>query len=335
MMNSRKKYNGQALAIVLIVLVIAVIIGMAVISRVFNDRVQVDDERSSAESVEVADTALDAVKNISLDDLATAASATSFCTAGYTNYNFVENGCTAKTISEYSAFLGNIPNFDKDPYIKSIETDLNEQCNYATNPNGTGFKVVFDNIDPEDTIDIQQDEVFAIMTKGVTPPTPNDGIGACNLNVKVSPQGTRPAGVVVSKIYTTMSGTDISSYREYEDQNIQPYCLGNNCNTGGGNFGDWNGWQYNSGTLPSVPIRPTNTERLYELRIRAINSPLAVSYSYSPSGCIEQDDLVRVQAIVNCNGNSRGKEFVLTGDEWAPGIFDYVLYNGQGELRNL
>lgn len=71
------------------------------------------------------------------------------------------------------------------------------------------------------------------------------------------------------------------------------------------------------------------------MRIRPIGGDVSVTRSYLPDGCGgAESTLFRVSTTINCSGNSRGKEFIISDQEWAPAIFDYVLFNGQGTLEN-
>lgn len=325
------KYNGQALAIVLIVLVIAIIIGMAIVARVFNDRVLVDDERSSSESIEIADTALDAVKDITFVDMKTVAHSSelkSICNPNNDlKYDFLADGCILEDVNDLNVFLNGIqkvvPTYEPAPYYVSITDDLKNQCN---NDNNQGIKVVFERFDPTETIDIQKDETFALVTQApVTVQT-----STCNVNVTATPQGGGNSGIVVSGIYTSLDATgNITGYKPYEQNDINSYFLG----APTAMPTTWSGWTTSNGSLPSVGL-VKGGYGLYELRLRAIGTAVSVSADFSQN-CYAREDLMKVSAIVNCNGNSRGKEFVLTGEDWAPSIFDYVLFNGDGQLKNL
>lgn len=325
---SKYRYEGQALAIVLVVLVVAVIIAMAIISRVFNDRVRVADERASAESIEIADSALDSFRNIALEDIRTVAEDpdVTLCSDD-PSYNFLESGCVLDNFSEFQSFMNEletqVPGFDSDPYTTTINSDLVNQCAGDDN----GIKIIFEKFSPEDSIEIERDGVFAVVTNGQTP-----NPAACTIELDATPQGGGQSGILVTGVYVTVDANgDITSYKNYEYSDTIGYCLMDaSCST---SWPNWSNWIPSpSGSITGIPTQKSSNN-LYELRVRAIGTPIALSTSFSPDGCMEIEDLLKISAIVNCGGNSRGKEFVLTGEDWAPSVFDYVLFNGDGQLQ--
>lgn len=327
--DKNMKYSGQALAIVLVVLVVAVIIAMAIISRVASDRVRVSDERSSAESIEIADSALDSFRNVPLQSIKAVAEnpSVTLCSTD-PGYNFLEDGCELADYNQFRQFMNQleseVPGFDSDPYMNSISTSLSSQCSGEFEDNG--IKVLFEKGTGEDLVEVQKDDVFSIITSGQAP-----NPAACNLNLNLDPMSGNRAGAIVTPIYAQVDSNGIiTSFKDYAANDSRGYCLGDlACNSA---WPEWGNWVTSTGVI-SIPASSSGFH-LKELRVRAVGSALAVTSSFTPNGCMVSEEAVKISAIVSCGGTSRGKEFVITDQEWAPALFDYLLFNGNGELRS-
>ncbi|HVX92747.1 MAG TPA: hypothetical protein VHA74_01390, partial [Candidatus Dojkabacteria bacterium] len=99
----RTKYTAQALAIVMIVLVVAIILGMAIFSRTLKDTQQIAQQKSSAEALEFADSVLNIVKGTSVAKLKTVCADSTYG-QGLSS----TNGCVAQGTSNVSKFLSDL-----------------------------------------------------------------------------------------------------------------------------------------------------------------------------------------------------------------------------------
>ncbi|MCB9790682.1 hypothetical protein H6764_01525 [Candidatus Nomurabacteria bacterium] len=330
------KYEGQALAIVLIVLIVAVIIALAVVSRTLSDRTQVIKERSSADAVEAANSTLDAVAGISIADLAEYAEGTgrTVCGLGPTD-NFADVGCHIESVDDLETLLDN---FGLSAFYDSISNDLAAKCP-ATDSNqfNKSLNLSFEYASEDDEITIEKDSVFSIVNNG-NPPNNNPGTCAIDLNATPLPSGST-AGVITSAVYVTKSGNDIASFKQYRYPDVKAFCISDGCN----GSADWvessnSSWGLRlTGNIDDVPIIKTigSTDYyLQEVRIKPVGSDINLTRQETGgTDCVSFRDLLKVSATVNCGDTARGREIVLTDDEWAPAIFDYVVFNGNGVLE--
>lgn len=321
---SNGKYQGQALAIVLIVLVVAVIIGLAILSRTLKDSRRVVNEQESAESIEIADTALDALKDITLEEFAEYAEGPgiSVCNPGgaIQNYDFFTHGCEIKS-DQMGTFLSHFgAGYDVAGVFNTINSDLQNQCISEL----SGYRLKFEPADAQDEFEIAKDSMFAYVPNGNAPTDP-----ACQVNISASSVGSNNGRLINANVYLQRDATSglVSNYKEYEYNDIRGYCFQGGCAT--------NGWS-DGGSGISVNARVQSGGQDYyinEIRLRALHTTMRVSATTTPSGCVPLGTYMKISAIVNCGDNSRGKEIVVSNDQWAPQIFDYVLFNGDGELR--
>ncbi|WKZ31292.1 MAG: hypothetical protein QY318_00765 [Candidatus Dojkabacteria bacterium] len=321
-----ERYQGQALAIILIVLVVAVIIALAILSRTLKDSRRVVDEQESAESVEIADTTLDALKDITLEEFAlfaeTAGVEAGICNPGGTipNYDFYEHGCeiSSEDIDVLIDYFGD--GYDLEAIFSTIFSDLSNQCHEET----SGFRIMFEPANAEEEFEIGKDTMFAFVPGAIPAPA------GCQVEINASPVGSPDGRLIVANIYAQRDGAGlISSYKEYAYDDVKGYCFTAGC---GPQY-----WTPATGT-PSIVVPASmasggQTYYINEIRMRAVNSTVAVSAIADPNECVNIGTYMKISAIVNCGDNSRGKELVVSDQEWAPQIFDYVLFNGEGELR--
>lgn len=319
-----KSYSGQAIAIVLIVLVVAVIIAMAILSRTLKDSQRITNEQESAESIEIADSLLDALKDLTLEDFAEFAQGdgNSICNpnGSIQNYDFYIHGCEISS-ENISTLINYFDEFDLEAIFNTVNQDLSQQCVEES----SGYRILFERADVSEEFEIAKDTVFAFVPAAGTTTNP-----ACQVSVQATPYGN--SRLINTNVYTTRDGNNqISGYKEYNYSDTRGFCFSTGCNT--------SNWEY-PGANPTSPIvisavtSPPPTYYLNEVRLRAINGTVSVSASTNPAACVDTGTYMKISAIVNCGDNSRGKEVVVSDEDWAPEIFDYVLFNGDGDLTS-
>ncbi|MCA9377019.1 hypothetical protein KC685_03810 [Candidatus Dojkabacteria bacterium] len=330
--TAKNRYTAQVLAVVLVVIVVGVIIALALISRTMGNSRRVEEERSSGDSIRVADTVLDSIKDITLDDLATWGNQqVSPCTDGnFTAYNFLTDGCELNGLLDFESFTSY---FGLDEYYSSVEEALLNECGYADIGSTLGgFKLSFQPVGDDDPIEVDKDTVFAFIPGA----DPNSACTNIIINAQPIAAGNEQVGVVYIPLYVQLDTAtgQVSAYKPHEYDDIVGQCVNTaaSCSPP-----EWVGWE-DSDTQYVAPLKKTYSSEeyaLYEMRIRPIGGDVSVTRSYLPDGCGgAESTLFRVSTTINCSGNSRGKEFIISDQEWAPAIFDYVLFNGQGTLEN-
>jgi hypothetical protein len=68
-MNKKNKYESQALAIAMVVMVVSSIIAMSIFFRAQKDRTLTLEERASAEALEISDLIIDKLTQFSIEDV--------------------------------------------------------------------------------------------------------------------------------------------------------------------------------------------------------------------------------------------------------------------------
>lgn len=336
----KEKYVGQALAVVMIVLVVAVIIALAIISRAQSEQHKVTDERSSSESASVAEIVLKGLGDIPvsevaslIDDEASNPLLHALCNPGsIAEYEFLEDGCVLNSTAEVVTFLEYLDQSSLQSGLLSgiadlVSTELETECGSDESSDVTLSLTL---LEEGEKFSIPEGEVFSLVSFDQDPG------GACSVNVTAEPgHPGAQAALIHSSIYY-LNGT---GYKEYDYSDTKGVCLFDCLGVAG-----WepvnptplnNGWD-NPG-IPAtftVPVRKgAPTSYLEGLRLRSINDSVIVSYTTTPSACVELEEIVQARVVVNCAGTSRGRESVFPKANWAPALFDFVLYNGEDALR--
>lgn len=313
-MSKISSYKGQALAIVMIVLVISVVLGMAMLSRVLKDNLRVVDEQSSAEALEVSDSIFDAVKGTTISDLKTVCQNAEYGGADITT----GAECVATGTSEVNQFLSEVG-------VASSATESLSNCQNDTSTVELKTSIATENDDYE----IRPDTVRSFVLRGQVP-NPN----TCTLSLTVEPRGSTVGGLIVSKIYGRNYVNGVASeYKAYSYSDISPYCIfstGGDCSA---NPNLQNSWTAISSKTPiTISLAPSGTYNLDEIRVRSVNSTVAIKASLSNPNCIKDWQMIKMEVGANCTGSYRAKEIQVPQQEWALPIFDYVVYNGNGIL---
>lgn len=313
-----KGYSAQALAIVMIVLVIAIVIGMAMFSRVLRDSQRTVSEKSSAEALEASDTVLDRIKGVSVSTLKSTCSS-----VAYGGGLDTTNDCKATGIAQVNSFLNDL----------GAGGDI---ANAFSNCQGetSNLDVTVSLADSNDALEMEPDSVRAFVLNGQLP-----NPAACNLRLTFEPLGTGVAGVQISKIYarTFVNGLP-TNYETYGINDVLQYCIFNtgiDCSTNP-NFLD--GWTPRaSGTvigvsLNRVLVSGTTYKYLDEIRIRAVGGSVSMKYTLSSANCILNNEMIKITTSATCTGSNRAKEVQIPQQDWASSIFDYVIFNSNGAL---
>lgn len=307
----KKVYSGQALAVVMIVLVISVVLGLAMLSRTLRDTRQVANEKSSAEALELADSVLDTFKGISLDKL------DQTCTS-YGGLRSTE-GCKVEGATQVKTFMDTAG--VSDNAIDSFDKCTNENSN---------IELTAKLASAEDEYELRSDKVRSFIVRQQTP-----NPSTCQLQLSFEPRGSSFGGVVISKIYARNYDANgiPAEYKTYAFNDIQQYCIhltGSLCANSGVYQDSWT--QVQSGTMITVPLAASGVYPLDEIRVRSVGGTVSMKASLSNPGCIQKWEMVKLTVGANCSGTYRAKEVQFPQTESALPLFDYVLFNGEGTL---
>lgn len=330
----KSKYQGQALLVILTILIVAAIIALAIVSRVRSDQVNVTQERTSNQASTVASEVINTVSFEPVTEIATVVnSVPSDCNGDeIESYDLLENGCYLDSYDKVIRFLDLVGDtLGNDGFgivADQISDELNDSCGDDQNITLT--------IKP-----VEENELFTIAD-GSTVSLINNGIEAsdpaCTVHVEANTSAAgSTAGIVERATYTN----DTQGFKAYDYSDVNAYCLfdctGNPKWQGINDGTTTNGWEVSTGGASIArAVKVTDGGNDYfmdELRLLAVSGDLTASYSTAPQGCADVGTMMKVTTIVTCGGTSQGKEVLLPKDSWAPAIFDYVLYNGSGTLE--
>lgn len=200
-----KRYSAQALAIIMIVLVIASIIGLAMFSRVLRENARIVDEKSSAEALEVVDSAIKAVKGTSVSNIKEVC-----LDSDYGQGVDSPTGCVVKGVSSVNQFFSDL----------GVQADISSgfaNCNNEISTLEMSTRLA----GPDDELEIRPDIVRSFVIRGQTPTTPS-----CSLNIKAENKGGSVSGLMISNIYgKSYSGGVAGEYKPYDYDDILSYCI--------------------------------------------------------------------------------------------------------------
>ncbi len=322
MRNSQKKiYSGQAIAIVMVILVVATVLGASLYSRTLKNREAAINTKDSMKAVEQADSLLDLFVRADFQFLQDLAGEIHTSGKDFVFENIAEIKAFLDGKSVNSSMLGQIPDW----------------CEYDADKNpSSNLKLTIAEAKPSDFVDVRVGSARVFNLKD------NDSTSPCNLSLSFEARENSPTIFVIKMIYGN-SNDEIAEYiNDGSTDDMKAYCftpttLG--CTTE----------QLESIAAPegsfsalsagyTVPIGDLNQTRdsysLYQIRVIPLNNTVGISHS-DVSGCSTKTfSYMKVNAAVNCYGSFREKQIMVPGADSLgySSLFDYTLYN-IGTLR--
>ena len=295
-MKNKKTYSGQALAIIMVVIVVCSIIGFSMFSRSLRDKRSTVQERYSAEALEVNDNILDYIlQNINEGEISGLVIDREYASDGVYN-------------------IRNLLNMGNNLFNKLTVCSLDEPNNKYT------VKLFYG--DNDTVYQVEPGQAFSF----VVPEGQEIKEDTCIINVKFQPEDI-PAntGFTINKIYrTSPTGATIKDY-DYSD--AETYCLSTNCT----NFEkDPNDFSWDPADTLVIPAGGVNLDRA---QLIAINS--RIRFTYEPTAaCGDLFKTLILRSSATCNGVFRSKEAIIPVHRAHFSIFNYVLFNGSGEMNS-
>lgn len=320
-----KKYEGQALAIAMVIVIISSIVATSVYFRSQRDKTIALEERLSAEALEISDLLLDNIIPIDLVEMATAIEAVreeEFTFEQGTKPPLKENK-NEQEISKLFTELGILVDI-QNLNICNVNSSFNE------------YQLTVKEVDEETYFEIREGQTWSLPLK-------NSLLEEnCQLTVRLAPKGHSGAGFLTSKAFASdymESSKFATNYKNYDYEDTNSYCFSENtmnCNSQDEILFD-NSWiKYNTNEIDNHLIFDLNetkqTYTLDEIRIRAVGGTVGLQYEISPPNCMENLRMISLRATANCSGIYRGKEILIPETKWHNSIFDYVIFNGEGSL---
>jgi hypothetical protein len=321
----KKYYKAQALAIIMVILIISSMIGFAVFSRSQKSKSMAIQERNSAEAYQVSDMILDNLLLSTLEQwlekgMLGKTYVETYYQAGQginppeeeygqlvfqTNAQMgIEAGYESgdRDITELTAQLGhplNLQNLDICPLIEGLDNK---------------YTLSLTQIAPGDVITIKPGQTFSFLKE-------DRNFSNCRLGIFVH-NPSNEAGLVVNKIYE-----EGGSIREYNYEDTISYRFGLNPN-----------FTHNWTLFPNdgLPIDLDND--ILVIGLTAINQEVNFTFTITPipplgpGGCTANFNVYKLQASATCGGIYRAKEVIIPAERYTHSIFNYVFFNGNGNI---
>lgn len=291
-MKNKKTYSGQALAIIMVVLVISSIIGFSIFTRSLRDKRSTVQERYSAEALEVNDNILD-----------------------YILQNTNEGEIPKLVIDqEYASDLSG--DFD---IRKKFDLSKLAVCSLDGTNNKYTVKLFYGDNDTVYQVEPGQAFSFVVPEKEAVP-------DACVINVKFQPEDIPDnTGFTLNKLFRTSPAE--ATIRDYNYSDAETYCLSTNCTNFEKNPNDVS---WDPATTLVIPAGGVNLDRA---QLIAINS--RIRFTYEPTAaCKNLFKTLILRSSATCNGVFRSKEAIIPVHRAHFSIFNYVLFNGSGEMNS-
>ncbi len=333
-MNNKKnkKYESQALAITMVVMVVSSIIAMSIYFRSQKDKTLTLEERASAEALEISDLIIDKLTLFPVKDV----------------FDQINQIRETKNLEWFDYVDGTIP-----PLKENIETHeiselftelglIDNIRNLSICPISEGsneYQLTIRQADENTYFEIRPGQIWSLPTKGL------DINDQCSVNIKFEVRGSTKAGFVLIKSYRSVDSIN-STYKNYDYEDITSYCFANSsgeCNSLNENFFDDNWQPYDitnsEHSLPPIQLKETIesegvTYVLDEIRIKAIGGTIGLKYTSTPIelDCLAGLRMMHLRVSANCYGIYRGKEVLIPDKKWHNSLFDYVIFNAEGSI---
>ena len=300
-----KKYSGQAIAIIMVVLVVAAVIGASLYSRMIRNKGEVVDTRESQKALEQAGNVLDAFTTSDLPSL---------------------QKLLSKELSEDDdgeIVLSNIEVIRN--FLQSLNGDQMDLGLLGLGEGGSCSEpvVTIAYAQASDGIEYGVGDVMAINVDGVDIPE------GCVATLTFYTAGSGDHLFTTKYVYMD----DNRDVQPYKLEDMKLYCL----NSTGSNCGDESVAPPDSieGTLASGGNITLNVDQpnLYEFRILPLKEKVKIGLQGN-AACNHLLDNYSIKSTVTCTGQERTMQVVIPNamNMGYPSLFDYTIYNSSGTL---
>ncbi len=301
-----KKYGGQTLAIVLVLLIVGSIIGFALYARLGRESQRIVDEKSASESDQLVDTIVGLISTSDYEQV-----------KGSDALNFFE--CDEETLRDDGCSKEQVDLTTLQGFFEALGSDSIdfEEFGIAEDPKSCLSDLSMRYSLPDDEITIEKDDVYSIFVDKV------DDWGSCNIKFFMTDSGSSD-GFVLSTFYK-----DGDNYESYGFEDIVGYGYEGKTNLGG----NWTSYVSGVDKVEFPAFSPgvgRDVDFLSEIRFKSLGG--SSNLRWEASNCDIEDYLV-MKVGATCGGKNVVRSFVIPGQVFAPPLFDYVLFNGQGELK--
>lgn len=334
--NNFKKYDGQALAIAMVILVVSSLIAISIYSRTMKDKGLSLEERASAEALEVSDILLDRLSQFPMSTVIDSILEMDIA-QGITEYPY----STGILLRENSSETGNnITTLLRSESLKIL--DESQTISEFLTPlcpidQGNEYQVTLKEADPNTYYEIKPGNIWSLPVRNLIK---QDG---CALNLKLAVRGDTRAGFVLMKIYCNYDENgNVTNCKEYdfgglgdeytvENDDIVNYCFSNEeeseCNNP--NFRDSENWEkyypgsgryieagiFGDDSVDPIPVQGVSDtdfqkKSLFE-RILEIFKKKPVSAQPAPVDPEDLSDYILSEVRIKAIGGTVGISYIL------------------------
>ncbi len=301
-----KRYPGQAIAIIMVVLVVAAVIGASLYSRMIRNKGEVVDTRESQKALEQAANVLDAFTTSDLPSLQKLLSE---------KLSEDDDGeIVLSNIEAIRAFLQELSGDQIDFGLLGLGES--GSCSEPV--------VTITYAQASDGIEYGVGDVMAINVDGVSIPA------GCVATLTFYTAGSGDHLFTTKYVYMDNDG----NVQPYKLEDMKLYCL----NSSGSNCGEGNVAPTDSieGTLASggsITLNFADYSNLYEFRILPLKEKIKVGLRGNEA-CNHLLDNYSIKSTVICTGQERAMQVVIPNamNMGYPSLFDYTIYNSAGTL---
>jgi len=316
-MRKQCKYTAQALTIAMVVLVVSSMIALSILARVTRDKQSVVDERASAEALEISGLITDKLSSYPLETVMTAINAIG------KPITFPE-GVILKENSESADVTALLTSLGDQVGLTSV--------NFCLPSEGNEYNITLKEADETSPYEVAPGQIWSL-------PLDNTVFTDCTLNIKLS-KGDSKAGFSVTKIY----GKDYDElgnageYKPYSEDDVETYCFsddGNSCNNSENFLDSWHMYNPSGDTISINLAEIKDGYKLDTVTVKAVGGNVGVYYNMTASNgnsCMDSFRMIELRASAYCNGVYRGKQILIPERKWHSSMFDYVLFNGEGDI---
>lgn len=313
----KRTYSGQAIAIIMVVLVVATVLGASLYSRTLKNKEAATNTKDSMMAVEQADSLLDLFVRADF----------AFLQSLFTEVaEDPEGEIVYTTIGEIKELLdrGGVV----DTSILDGNTGISNWCEDTSM--GSSIKLTIAPADPTtDYVDVRvgSARVFNLKDNTYTPP--------CSMTLMFEARESTPTLFTIKKIYGN-SSDEIEAYvNDGTTDNMVAYCFtpdGSACPADLGVAQPRTSFNnLEAGNTLSIDLTETNGSGipLYMIRVIPLNNTLAVANTDVSHCSSNSFSYLKINAGVNCYGSFREKQIMIPGVDSLgySSLFDYTIYN--------
>ena len=318
------KYEGQALAIAMVILVVSSLIGLSIYSRSMKDKSLTLEERASAEALEVADVILDKLTQYPINRVIQAIEALD----GVDSIDIQEGVVLEESESsaQLTSLMGGLGALEGGADLSAL---LNPLCPVSLS--GNVYQVTLQEADKGTHYEVRSGHVWSLPVKDILGPAGEE----CKLYLEFVVRGDTRAGFTVTTSYCDYDvNNQVEKCRDYEYEHITSYCFSDQqktaCNNPEADFSDQGNWvKYYPGGSDRVVIALPAEGAPTEVRIKAVGGTIGVRYELTTGCSLTGAKMYQLRATANCSGAYRVKEILIPETKWHNILFDYVLFNGE------